>query len=146
MSGLRSTLQRIGSMGAMAEGFIAEHGTEYAFRPLPKKYRPGPDRHCFMNAAQLALAHRGLTYVEGFGTSETLCGVPALHAWCIDARGLVVDPTWDDPTGTLLGVPITDALLRAELMRTKHWGVLFAGGVKFNERFVRQWKREAVTA
>ena len=142
MSSLPTMLKLIGNMGAKCEKFILDHGTEYTFRPLPKKYRAGPERYCFMNAARLALSSRELIYVEGFGSSEILCSIPALHAWCIDARGRVVDPTWTDPTSTYVGITISDELLMAEQMRTKHYGVLFEGGIKFNEKFATQWLKE----
>lgn len=144
MNHLRATLKIISDLGAKAEKFILDHGTEYTFRPLPKKYRLGVERYCFMNAARLALWDRELTYVEGYGSSEIVLGFPMLHAWCIDTRGRVVDPTWTDPTSVYIGIPVSDGLLMEEQERTRHYGVLFEGGVKFNENFVERWKREAM--
>lgn len=143
MSEFRTMLGKIGDMGAKAEQFIFEHGTEYARRAeWCGKYWRGAKGNCFMNATHLAIGHYKLTYVEGFGS--ILGGIPILHAWCIDPRGLVVDPTWDDESDLYIGVPVAHELLMAEMERTKCYGVLFERGIKFNEKFAKKWKRKAV--
>ena len=47
---------------------------------------------CHFNAMQMALQH-GWLYAEGWAVfSEGLH--PQEHAWCVDGKGSVIDPTW----------------------------------------------------
>lgn len=83
-----------------------------------------PLKHCFRNAALLALGDEDLTYVEGYGTLKTNGGgVPLEHAWCVDARGRIYDPTWEQ-CAPCFGVSFKRDFLRKTLMRTEFYGLL----------------------
>lgn len=69
---------------------LLKDGKFYSPQPLPKRYAYGEMKQCFANAARLALATPDLTYCEGVA----LAIIPTHHAWCIDTKGRVVDPTW----------------------------------------------------
>lgn len=107
---------------ATVERFVLECGRVHRPQPLPPRLKRRQPRLCFMNAAMLATqCRRRLTYVEGFALGY----FPMHHAWCIDARGHVVDPTWDEPEkAEYLGVEIPVDILRRELLRLGHYGVL----------------------
>lgn len=95
-------------------------------RALPGHARPddvevGPSGECFRNAGRLAL--KGYTYMEGYALPEG--GIPLLHAWCVDAAGAVVDPTWAAPErAAYFGVVIpTEVVCTAALLHGS-WGLL----------------------
>lgn len=73
------------------EDFVLREGREFQAVPLPSNIPAMQKRQCFYNCTMLALEHPELTYVEGYGCNM----IPTMHAWCIDAQGRVVDPTWD---------------------------------------------------
>jgi len=58
---------------------------------LPDRVKLMTPKHCFDNAYRLATRRKGLRYVEGYYATSIL---PLPHAWCVDADGRVIDPTW----------------------------------------------------
>ncbi len=85
--------------------FILKHGRAFEWRPLPRGVRRGAMRHCWENAYRLAVRKPDLfTYVEGYAINTSLALGPVEHAWCIDGKGLVVDPTWEEGAD-YFGVP-----------------------------------------
>jgi hypothetical protein len=120
--------QRKRSKQPDVEGFVLTHGSDYAPGERPADVPQMRMGDCFRNAFILAQMRRRLTYVEGWA----LFFIPTHHAWCIDAEGRVVDPTWvdDDPRFTELwaarcyvGVPFTLSFLYRQQVRTERWGV-----------------------
>lgn len=101
------------------ERLTLTHGREFTPAPLPAHVERGLPKFCFWNAQRLAGRSRGkLRYVEGFGLRPML-GFPFHHAWCVDADGRVVDPTWDNPeVCEYFGVPFDMATVRKR--RTKY--------------------------
>lgn len=86
----------------------------------PKGIRKQRDKQCFENAFRLARQRRDLTYVEGYAQSLIACE----HAWCVDADGHVIDPTWRDPKGKhYLGVAFDLHHVAEWLVRNGHYGV-----------------------
>lgn len=118
-------------MGLEPYQFVVDYGIEWPGAARPAWCTPGPLRHCFANAANLALthAHGGyarLTYVEGFASRAY--PLPVLHAWLVLDDGTVVDPTWPDAEQcSYFGVSFTASDLRRELLRTRHYGLLDYG-------------------
>lgn len=89
---LREGLQREDDCGPYR--FVRIHGQDYVPVPRPANVWAGKPRCCFANAFQLATSRPELRYVEGFGTlwgSDTWLH---RHAWCVDEKDRVVDPTW----------------------------------------------------
>jgi len=70
---------------------LLKDGRWYEPQMLPRKYAYGEMKQCFANAARLALREPTLTYVEGFAHSGL---IPVHHAWTVDLKGRVIDPTW----------------------------------------------------
>jgi hypothetical protein len=113
---------------------------------LPGGLQPGKRGKCFENAQQAARSH-GLRYVEGFA-GPSPAGQWTLHAWNLDERGRVVDPTWgadpghrghyfgvvfdDLPTGEDAGISLIAQLLGGKLVgwdfRTGRLRVMDGGG------------------
>jgi hypothetical protein len=95
------------------ERFVLAHGRSYG-RVAPGRTTLMARNTCHQNAASLAESS-GLTYVEGYA----LVAVPNLcaldHAWCVDADGRVVEPTWREPGLTYFGVRFAPAYV-ARLM------------------------------
>ncbi len=137
---LRQFVLLCADLGSRFDQFIIEHGVAYCGRRLPRRYSYGAERYCFMNAANLAIAQDDLTYVEGYGLISRL-GIPMHHAWCIDAKGKVIDTTWRDIKVDYIGVPIPAKLLISELLRSKTYALLYDRHDRVNQRFIDRWKR-----
>ncbi len=74
------------------ESAVRQLGIRKPGQKLPKSIKQGKKKECFKNALLLAEA-RGWTYCEGFAHAI----IPTHHAWVLDDKGNVVDPTWDEP-------------------------------------------------
>lgn len=83
--------------------FVLRHGHWYDGRPLRRDVDPGAPSACYGNAIVYAVV-RGWRYVEGFAYQPG--DEPRQHAWLLDERGLLVDPTWPlaSPWTAYLGV------------------------------------------
>lgn len=103
--------------------FVAVHGHWFTPAALPARVRPLPERQCFANAAATEQKHPHLAYTEGFAVAAG-SPVPTAHAWCTDADGHVIDPTWSQLGGSAyLGI-VLPSNLRPRAPR--YWGVLEA--------------------
>lgn len=69
---------------------VLKYGAEWERRRVWRWH--GQQKACYANAQYLARTRKGLRYAEGFATGV----VPVEHAWCVDEKGRVVDPTWDE--------------------------------------------------
>lgn len=99
-------------------------GQPFQAQALPEGFTPGTIGQCFANAGALAIHKPSLTYVEGLAD----CGfLPTAHAWCVDAAGRVIDPTWRDcANASYFGIPVQWNALEEHLDQTGYWG-LFDG-------------------
>jgi hypothetical protein len=99
---------------------VLHAGVDCIAQPLPYRYKRGWPKMCFANAAKLARRARGkLTYVEGYALRPDI-SLPMHHAWTIDSKGRVVDPTWETPEDcTYVGVPIPIATYNDLVRRGK---------------------------
>ena len=93
--------------------FLLRHGRTYRWSPLPKGIRKGRAKACYRNAFILAVRDPSLTYVEG------MIGPLITHAWCVTAKGEVVDntpvgglSTQPGPSCEYFGVPFQTEWLR----------------------------------
>lgn len=117
-------LAAMGGMKHLPSLFLQKLG-----RPLVPMRRPGhlalgEPKQCYKNAALLVLESEDLTYVEGYACPPGL--IPVHHAWCLDAKGWVIDTTLTEPENTqYFGIPMSPGFLRRELERSDYWG-LFA--------------------
>ncbi|MEW1922322.1 hypothetical protein [Streptomyces sp. NPDC088360] len=87
---------------------LLESGRFFTPAELPDSVGRLPARSCYANAFAVATVRRELTYVEGYAVWEAVAGnlLHIHHAWCVDAQGVVVDPTWPTPGLAYLGLPI----------------------------------------
>ena len=85
---------------------ILERAHVWHNQPCPDRYlKAAKPRACFFNAFILTM-NKSLRYVEGF-VQPCWLGYPYMvqHAWCVDVRGRVIDPTWrHDPQTVYRGV------------------------------------------
>ena len=90
---------------------VAREGVFFKGRELPVgRRRKGAPGKCFANCRSRALSFPELTYCEGFGWTKEFGGIH--HAWLIDERGGVIEPTWSRPEHNInvgdvfyLGIP-----------------------------------------
>lgn len=114
---------------------LREKGREWNAAPLPETVERGGPKLCFMNATQTFLERDDLDYCEGIGFIPSLPGFAFLHAWCVDATGNVVDPTWDRPESCrYYGVRFPRGAYTRHIFRTRVYGVY--GGANKSARKV----------
>lgn len=105
-------------------GLTLEHGRYFTPAERPKDIPKMENKACYENASLLALRRPDLTYVEGFATIPLVEGMPFAHAWLVDHKGTVIDPTWEAPGTSYFGIPFTTEYLQETLLRNKVYGML----------------------
>ena len=97
-----------------AQLFIAKN-------PLPKEFEQMERGECYGNATKLACDHPELIYVEGMGASI----IPMGHAWLVDSKGNVIDPTWDYKEGReYFGVPFETSFVLERVCKKETYGLI----------------------
>ena len=76
------------------EELILSCGREMSFAPLPENIEFGLPKGCYYNCLQILNERPELIYCEGYALADGLV-LPVPHAWLINDRGVVIDPTWD---------------------------------------------------
>ena len=103
--------------------FMLDHGKDYAIGPETFAGRRGAGGQCYKNSSLLAFNDDNLTYVEG--TVDIFGGIPIDHAWCINAAGVVIDPTLDgDNVSGYYGVPFRTDYVRKACLKNGFYGLL----------------------
>lgn len=105
--------------------FILENGRPFETGPQSFEGERMEQGACFSNATLKTLWDRKLNYVEGYACVH---GVPLQHAWCVDRKGLIVDPTWsNEPHQTnYFGVQFSKKYLRMATLKNGYYGLLDA--------------------
>lgn len=80
----------------------------------------GTPRRCFMNAFNAVSDDKSLTYVEGWCHMGI---IPIEHAWYLDPKGRVVDPTLSEASG-YFGIPFQRDYVLSTAVRTGIYGVI----------------------
>jgi hypothetical protein len=105
-------------------GLTLEHGRYFTPAERPKDVPKMESKECYKNASLLVLRRPDLTYVEGFATIPTMTGLPFAHAWAVDDKGTVIDPTWETPGTSYFGIPFATDYLQETLLKNKVYGML----------------------
>lgn len=87
----KSGHKNIGNYSCFEE-FVYRNGQPFKTQISPKSLKRGRMKECYRNALMLMLDNPSYLYVEGYATGI----IPVMHAWCIDKKGNVIDPTWAD--------------------------------------------------
>ncbi len=103
---------------------ILENGLSFLKRIVPSPFK-GKPKSCYQNCFQALWKYPELRYCEGFAISNDV-QIPISHAWLVDAKSQVIDPTWseDAPGYTCFGVVFTEDFVRETAMKTKYYGIL----------------------
>ncbi|MEB3884061.1 hypothetical protein [Lyngbya sp. CCY1209] len=80
------------------ESLILAYGIPFEKRVDPAPI-PGEPKSCYKNCYEGLLLHSNWHYCEGFATHENL-PLALIHAWLVNDRGEVIDPTWTNRGGT----------------------------------------------
>jgi len=107
--------------------FVLFNGKQFQTMPFPDQYKHCSDTvgECYKNAYLLVLHNPEMTYCEGCvqraGASHVFIGI---HAWAIDSRDRVIDPTWKSEGVDYFGVPFDFIFVNLMLKRTRVCGVI----------------------
>lgn len=116
-------LRMMSKMGVVVGDFYLELGQAHSPAPLPDDVQPGKMRECYMNAGMLATNRPEFAYCEGFALRHGL--FPMHHAWCLDKKGQVIDPTWPHhEKNEYLGVALNPMFVVTSSLKTGLWGIL----------------------
>ena len=107
----------------LPERTVKKYGVNYgAWSPRPDDVNQDTMKECFSNAFHLALrSPKKYIYVEGFAFSS----IPTCHAWCVDLKGNVVDPTWKEGV-EYFGIPFKLDFLIQESDKNRTYGLLYS--------------------
>jgi hypothetical protein len=89
----------------------------------------GKPRKCYKNAFDIvtSFSQPELYYCEGFATYAG-ANIPVHHAWLVNDRSEVIDPTWHQPESFIepayLGVVFDREFVRAVAVETGKYGIL----------------------
>lgn len=126
---LKSHVKMVAAMNAKSKPkgirtpaeLLRDYGKSYPFDASSFLGKRGTPKECYRNAANLVIGSN-LTYIEGY---VQLLNVPIAHAWCINPKGRVIDPTLDGKfVEGYYGVPIKQTYLTRTMLKTKIFGVL----------------------
>jgi hypothetical protein len=84
------------------EGFLLRHGQWFKTDDRTPSGRRMTRKQCYCNSAECALDDPTLRYCEGYCHDKRFL---FQHAWVIDERGMVVDPTLRETPRAYFGVP-----------------------------------------
>lgn len=105
------------------EDFVLKKGKIFKVSSEIIKVKKGKPRECFKNAFHLADSVKGYTYVEGFATTKLIPSFTVLHAWCINEKQEIIDPTWDDGN-EYMGIPFNMKYIRNIMLSRKKYGLI----------------------
>jgi hypothetical protein len=102
------------------DGFVLRHGQWFRTDERTTSGRRMTRKQCYCNSALRALDDPTLRYCEGYCYNK-----PFLfeHAWLIDERGMVVDPTLRETPLAYFGVPFKTEYLIETMQRTRCYGI-----------------------
>ncbi|BDA71816.1 hypothetical protein CAL7716_059820 [Calothrix sp. PCC 7716] len=78
------------------EKLILEVGKPYVTTAKNSKLK-GTPKNCYENCFKIINKYQDLTYCEGYATDDEVSEI-FTHAWLINEKGEVVDPTWREPS------------------------------------------------
>lgn len=87
--------------------FVLKYGKPMS--PSPTQTLRGLPKSCYYNCQELIAQEKekGLIYVEGYAIPSGLgVPIPLFHAWLINDKGEVIEPTWKQPGVEYWGVPL----------------------------------------
>ncbi len=109
------------------ESLVLNTGRPYYINKNSFLVKPGVARQCYRNSFYLMESNPELTYVEGYCHIGIL---PIEHAWCVDKKGKVIDPTLVikendvmNPCG-YFGIPFTKEYVYFTALSTKVFGII----------------------
>ena len=87
----------------------------------PNQIKINPSFGCYQNCQQLVKEYPELVYCEGYALASDVV-IPIRHAWLINARREVIEPTWNDNDSVYLGIPFSASWFQSVLNKRSSIG------------------------
>jgi len=113
---------------SLIQRFVVRNGRP--FTPTKRIGRKRKARMCFMNSTNFVLGMRGIgvgAYVEGYALCKAMPFMPIHHAWVTTDGTDAMDLTLDAEGYEYFGVVFERDVLRRELLKLRHYGLLDTG-------------------
>jgi hypothetical protein len=101
----------------------------------------GKPQECHKNAFDVLMKYPKpeLFYCEGFAIYADI-GIPIYHAWLVNERGEIIDPTWHEPASFIehayIGVAFDREFVRTVAVETGTYGIL--ENYEFRDRQIKR--------
>ena len=105
------------------EALLLDYGIvfEKLIKPSPIKGEP---KLCYKNCVDAILSRSDLHYCEGYGIDKDL-PIPLYHAWLVNDKGEVIDPTWLKKRKTIyLGVVFNKEFVLKTLNEIQQYSII----------------------
>lgn len=123
----RAYIEALGKVGYQYAQVIAEHGR--FFQVAEEQPQTLIKKQCFFNAFTMVKddqweSEEPVIYCEGYAVASANVVFPLEHAWVINTKGEVLDPTWSPPGVIYFGIPFRYDWLLETLRGKSYYGLL----------------------
>jgi hypothetical protein len=110
---------------SLMQRFVVRNGRP--FTPTKRIGRKRRAKMCFSNSTDFVIGKRQGTYVEGYALCKAMPFMPIHHAWVTMDGTDAMDLTLDAEGYEYFGVVFERDVLRRELLKLRHYGLLDTG-------------------
>ncbi|BAZ18935.1 hypothetical protein NIES4071_108200 (plasmid) [Calothrix sp. NIES-4071] len=105
------------------EKLILEVGKPYLTIAKNSKLK-GTPKNCYENCFNIIKRRQNLTYCEGYATDDEVSLI-FTHAWLINDKGEVIDPTWREPSNpAYFGAAFNNDFVIDFVTKYREYGIL----------------------
>ena len=97
--------------------FLRKHGEFMAIDPIQPELCSYKSKQCYY-FSQLEAAEKNYIYCEGLAVCDKVA-FPVFHAWCLNQKRMVIDPTWSNRGVCYFGIKFNTPFIQATMHSRK---------------------------